>query len=338
MYYSDLVPEELVSAVFQPMTEQTLTQCHKPLDIKLIFTHVDVRKEDPLKISAVFISIEDGKWLYEIRVPHMLVDFLTRYFFCLAHDLENINGIALTGSRNTTARLPMPAEDDEKHRKLLLVKKVNEVSDDLKIDGDRIELFLDFMDELWAFLLYHETAHITHGHLRFVSQGLSQSNPSYSRAMEFDADRTAVIWSKSKIGVNLPVWKAGVQALSRATSINPHFIAFVVSNMFAATRSYFGNGSDNYLPNEIRHFWAITRILDGSGFGFQDEADLAIKYLAESTDLMMKVAGHDQLQKPTLIMDIDLRGQIDWFGRVSKEYSTLRSDWAKYAFLADPSS
>lgn len=333
MYYSDLVPEELVSAVFQPMTERTLTQCQRPLEIKLRFTD-----EDRLRVRAVCVSVEDGKWLYEIRLSRMLMQFLTRYFFCIAHDIDDINGIALTGRRNTTSRSPLVAKVDEEDRKLLLVRHVNEVSEDLAIDGDRIELFLDCINQLWTFLLYHETAHITHGHLRFAEECLYQSDPSYTRAMEFDADGTAVIWSKSKIGANLAAWKHGTQTLGKLTNINPHFIAFVVSNMFAATRSYFENGSEKYLPNEIRHFWAISRIVDGTGLGFQNEAELVIKYLAESTDLMMKVAGRDQLKKPTVMMEIDLQGQIDWFRRVSKEYSTLRPDWARYGFLADPSA
>lgn len=334
MYYSDLVPEDLVSAVFQPMTAQTLTQCRRPLDIKLRFT--DGKKD--LRLGTVCVSVEDRKWLYEIRLSRLLMQFLTRYFFCIAHDLDNINGIALTGWRNTTTRSAMVEEADESLKKWALVRHVHELSEDLAIDGDRIELFLHCISELWTFLLYHETTHVTHGHLRFADECLYLSDPAYSRAMEFDADRTAVIWSKSKLGVNLPVWTRGTQALGKLTSINPHFIAFVVSNAFAATRSFSGSGSDKYLPHEIRHFWALSQILDGSGLGVKDEAELVIKYLAESTNLMMRVAGRDQLQKPTLIMDIDFQDQIEWFGRVSQGYSTLHSDWAMYGFLSDPSA
>lgn len=333
MYYSDLVPEELVSAVFQPMTERTLTQCHTPLDIKLRFTD-----ESELKTSAVLISVEDGKWLYEIRVSKMLVDFLTRYFFCIAHDLENIDGIALTGWRNATTRSPMFVEVGETHPELLLVKKANEVSDDLEIDGDRIELFLDLVNELWTFLLYHETAHITHGHLRFLTDGRSKSDPSYLRAMELDADNTAVTWCKSKMGLNLSAWHRGPQIQGELTSVSPHFIAFVVSNLFLATRHYYGNVSGKYLPYEIRHAWALLRIVDGGGLGMEDKIDLVVKYLATATDLMMKVTGHEQLQKPTLIVDIDFEGQKEWFERVSQEHSSLRSDWARYSFLAAPSA
>lgn len=156
--------------------------------------------------------------------------------------------------------------------------------------------------------------------------------------MELDADNTAVTWCKLKMGLNLSAWHRGPQIKGELTSVSPHFIAFVVSNLSLATRHYYGNVSGKYLTYEIRHAWALLRIVDGGGLGMEDKIDLVVKYLVMATDLMMKVTGHEQLQKPTLIVDIDFEGQKEWFERVSQEHSSLRSDWARYSFLAAPSA
>lgn len=324
MYLSDLAPKELVQEIFDAMKQQTLKMLPSTVNFSLRFTN-----EDRLRIYATEVAADAGHWRYEIRITERLLHLVTNYFFALARCVPSANGIELPDAQASGIPLPFVPQVETVEQKL------NQIDPDAEIDNDRISLFLDYAREAWSILLFHETAHITEGHLRFIqeNEALFRSQAAYSRACEYEADRVAARWVTERILLNGSPWKRGALIGDNLAKIDPHFLAEVASLLFLLSNVDAGLQTENYLHSDVRHFMMITNLMKQLSWD-SDEAshEALLKHMTAATDKYVLMLGQPSLRKPTLIMSISLEDQGTAFAQVYDEWVTHSPEWERYRF------
>ncbi|MBB3412083.1 hypothetical protein FHT87_006053 [Rhizobium sp. BK316] len=321
----DFIPEEYLHYQFALMNERTLSMLPSSVSIVLRITG-----DNNLRIRTTATPDPDGRQSYAILVSKDLIEFITRYFFGVARCAGSINGV----------EIPNPQPSGITHRWIPELERIeavlNTIPADLDLDEQRTDLFLALIEVAWDLLLFHETAHITEGHINFMRMEPQRfkADAAYSRSCEIQADETAHRWLRERMTCLTYAWIKGAQLGNAAYSKSSQFSAFVASTLFLKMRvnaSTFGHESDQYLPREIRHRLAIRQILQEGSFETKETLyDAMLLAEVEALRIFDLVMGWPERTEKVLFVDIPPEEQQEYLAKAIVDYERLRGEWTKY--------
>ncbi|MBE1506916.1 hypothetical protein [Rhizobium viscosum] len=324
MYLSDFAPRDIVHEAFDGIKERTMTQLSANVDFSLTFIN-----ENTLRIFVRSAPADEGQWRYEVVITNRLYDLITGCFFILASCIPSVNGCDIPSATDFTDLPPFNPSTQN------IEQRISEVSNEIEIDDQRIDLFFDFIREAWVLLIFHELAHITAGHLRFMESDRArwEANSAYSRACEYEADDLAAKWIMKRAVLNAPVWRRGAEIRENLTSPSPQFSCLVVSVLFLAVRVRTDVENDDYLPSEVRHLMMIMAIGNAVNWPSQEaRIEETFHYMTEATRLLDMVVGMPPSDKPIIVTDFDPDYQEKIVEQVHQEYLALSHEWQGFAF------
>ncbi|MGW9947010.1 hypothetical protein J2W92_002347 [Rhizobium leguminosarum] len=320
----DFIPEEFILDHFDQMNRRTMAFLPPNVSIALRFVN-----SDDLRIYATSVPGDEGAQCYEIRVSRHLVEFVTRYLFAVARCVDTINGHNIPDPQ--PSGLPRRWFPDVERMEALL----NALPSDLQLHGERVSLFLAIFAEAWDLLLFHETAHITEGHLRFKDEHPERfDDPIYSRSCELEADDRANRWLRDRATALDYPWITGEGTGSGAYGVDPKFTVIVVSILFLSLRvgaTTFGEARENYLPLGTRHMLTVIQLLQHESFDATEDLFEAVLYaMTESLRILDLVMDWPQRPISTLVIDVPLERQGELVSAALADHERLRGEWLPY--------
>ncbi|XAZ21628.1 hypothetical protein LVY75_22680 [Sinorhizobium sp. B11] len=333
MYLSDFDAKAHVKGLFDLLKADTMASMPPNVDFNLRFIG-----EDSLRMAASIVPAAAGQWRFEVLITNRLLHLITATFFALARCIPSVVGIELPKPEASGVPLPFIAGLETVEQKL------NQIPNDIELEGPRVQLFEDFLNEVWSVLLYHEFAHITEGHLLFMTENSAlfkkdwaAYDPAYSRAMELEADYNAGYRIKNRVAINPADWLCGISLGDNVARIDPLFTGLAVSVLFLVMRVHTGLGTEDYMPSEIRHYMLVIAILEHAPWSSQEERNAAtMKLMVDAPRLLDLILGIPQEDKDIYIANMSFDDQDTWVAQVMDEYSALNSAWKKYRFHNEP--
>ncbi len=327
MYLDDFVAREFLQELFDDIKAQTMAQMPAGVDFDLRFSN-----ENDLRIFATIVSASEGEWRFSVVVTERLLQYITRYFFAFARSVPSLSGISI----------PNPGPSGVPHAWIPEIESLeallNQIPNDVELPDERVEIFLECLKEAWTLLFFHETAHITEGHLRLMKAEpkLFENDAAFSRACELEADDRAAIWMMERAVENPPEWMRGNKIGPGVWTISTDFTFLIVSILFYSMRirmPLLGSGGQNYLPDELRQ--SISLVTMGQKSTWSSPRGLFDAYLRAmtgATRVTDVLVGWPERARPTLVFEIPLEKQFGYVRDIIEEYQRLSPQWTPFRF------
>lgn len=319
MLFDEFSPEDHLSRVFECLRSYTHSLIPN-LDVTLHFSD-----SDDLRIQSKLVEDHPIYPKFFIIISRRLVNLINRCFFCFAKAAPIIMGVKVAN--------PTPIEIYEPYFDFdSLELHLSRLPDDSVIHEDRIEIYLSCLGTAWDWLLLHEFAHITKGHLLFIgrTKELFDSDPSFARAMEHEADEYAANGVMGRKVLNFPSILIGTAESQKVIDYPHDFAALIVSTLYFVIRAQpcTLKNPKGYLPPEIRHVLAVCMLMSQRKWADADASNESfLRALTAATDIARLLTQLPELSTPSIVGEIPLKEYVTQFSIMMEKRRLLQHHW-----------
>lgn len=322
MTFEDFALEDHLASIFDALYQHTQAQ---------VSVHVELRFSDAndLRITSILVDANLECPRFAIIISRRLVNLVGRCFFCFVKSAAAINGVQVAN--------PVPIEIDEPFFGEIdsLELHLSRLPDEAVIDDERVEIFLSCLSAAWSWLLLHEFAHITQGHLLFIGRenALFRSDPAFSRAMEAEADDRAADWFMAQKIVNPPPVMIGGGDYETVVEYPAGFAALIVSVLYLLLRLQPSTVQvpKAYLPVEVRHAMAVIGLLARRQWSDGDaKSEAILRALTEASNILRLITGLPKRSKPAMISEMPFEEQITRIRAMAEDHVRLQNHWLSH--------